>query len=115
MADMTKMTSIEQLNSAVQATEDQPLLLFKHSTRCPISAHAYQEMNDYLHNSPNESVKYGIIYVVEDRPVSNEAAERLGVKYESPQVIFIKNGTPVWHTSHSEITSRTLADTLSEA
>lgn len=115
MADMTKMTSIEQLNSAVQATEDQPLLLFKHSTRCPISAHAYQEMNDYLHNSPNESVKYGIIYVVEDRPVSNEAAERLGVKHESPQVIFIKNGTPVWHTSHSEITSRTLADTLSEA
>lgn len=115
MADMTKMTSIEQLNSAVQATEDQPLLLFKHSTRCPISAHAYQEMNDYLHNSPNESVKYGIIYVVEDRPVSNEAAERLGVKHESPQVILIKKGMPVWHTSHSEITSRTLANTLSES
>lgn len=36
MADMTKMTSIEQLNSAVEATKDQPLLLFKHSTRCPI-------------------------------------------------------------------------------
>ena len=115
MADMTKMTSIEQLNSAKKTTEDQPLLLFKHSTRCPISAHAYQEMNDYLHNSPNESVKYGIIYVAEDRPVSNEAAERLGVKHESPQVILIKNGTPVWHTSHSEITSRRLADTLSEA
>ncbi|MGQ8874012.1 bacillithiol system redox-active protein YtxJ [Paenibacillus sp. TSA_86.1] len=115
MADMTKMTSIEQLNSAVQATEDQPLLLFKHSTRCPISAHAYQEMNDYLHNSPNESVKYGIIYVVEDRPVSNEAAERLGVKHESPQVILIKKGMPVWHTSHSEITSGTLASTLSES
>ncbi|WP_434750328.1 bacillithiol system redox-active protein YtxJ [Paenibacillus amylolyticus] len=115
MADMTKMTSIEQLNSAVQATEDQPLLLFKHSTRCPISAHAYQEMNDYLHNSPDESVKYGIIYVVEDRPVSNEAAERLGVKHESPQVILIKKGMPVWHTSHSEITSGTLASTLSES
>ena len=112
---MTKMTSIEQLNSAVQATEDQPLLLFKHSTRCPISAHAYQEMNDYLHNSPNESVKYSIIYVVEDRPVSNEAAERLGVKHESPQVILIKKGMPVWHTSHSEITSGTLANTLSES
>ncbi|PQP80430.1 bacillithiol system redox-active protein YtxJ [Paenibacillus sp. PCH8] len=115
MADMTKMTSIEQLNSAVEATEDQPLLLFKHSTRCPISAHAYQEMNDYLHNTPNEQVKYGIIYVVEDRTVSNEAAEQLGVKHESPQAILIKKGIPVWHTSHSDITTTTLTNVLSES
>lgn len=115
MADMTKMTSIEQLNSAVEATEDQPLLLFKHSTRCPISAHAYQEMNDYLHNNPNEHVKYGIIYVVEDRPVSNEAADKLGVKHESPQAILIKKGISVWHTSHSDITSATIANALSES
>ncbi|CAI6067487.1 hypothetical protein PAECIP112173_02038 [Paenibacillus sp. JJ-100] len=115
MADMTRMTSIEQLNSAVQATEDQPLLLFKHSTRCPISAHAYQEMNDYLHNSPNEHIKYGIIYVVEDRPVSNEAAERLGVKHESPQVILVQKGMPTWHTSHTDITRYTLANTLCES
>lgn len=115
MADMTKMTSIEQLNSAVEATEDQPLLLFKHSTRCPISSNAYQEMNDYLHNNANENVKYGIIYVVEDRPVSNEAAEKLGVKHESPQAILIKKGIPVWHTSHSDITRATLTNVLSES
>lgn len=115
MADMTKMTSIEQLNSAVEATEDQPLLLFKHSTRCPISANAYQEMNDYLQNSPNEQVKYGIIYVVEDRPVSNEAADKLGVKHESPQAILVKKGIPVWHTSHSDITSTTITKALRES
>ncbi|QOS80138.1 bacillithiol system redox-active protein YtxJ [Paenibacillus sp. JNUCC31] len=115
MADMTKMTSIEQLNSAVEATEDQPLLLFKHSTRCPISASAYQEMNDYLQNSPSEQVQYGIIYVVEDRPVSNEAADKLGVKHESPQAILVKKGIPVWHTSHSNITSTTITNALRES
>lgn len=115
MADMTKMTSIEQLNSAVEASEGQPLLLFKHSTRCPISANAYQEMNNYLQNNPNENVNYGIIYVVEDRPVSNEAADKLGVKHESPQAILVKNGFPVWHTSHSDITSSTLTNALSES
>ncbi|MBE7682731.1 bacillithiol system redox-active protein YtxJ [Paenibacillus sp. P13VS] len=115
MADMTKMTSIEQLNSAVEATEDQPLLLFKHSTRCPISANAYQGMNHYLQNNPNENVNYGIIYVVEDRPVSNEAADKLGVKHESPQAILVKNGIPVWHTSHSDIASSTLTNVLSES
>ncbi|MNC84367.1 hypothetical protein D3C75_1389150 [compost metagenome] len=60
-------------------------------------------------------MKYGIIYVVEDRPVSNEAAEKLGVKHESPQAILVKKGTSIWHTSHSDITSTTLTQVLSES
>ncbi|KAF4325189.1 hypothetical protein G195_001359 [Phytophthora kernoviae 00238/432] len=72
-------------------------------------------MNDYLQNSPNEQVKYGIIYVVEDRPVSNEAANKLGVKHESPQAILVKKGIPVWHASHSDITSTTITKALRES
>ncbi|WP_225999586.1 bacillithiol system redox-active protein YtxJ [Paenibacillus sp. BJ-4] len=112
MATMTKMTTVQQLNSALEASSDKPLLLFKHSTRCPISSGAYQEMESYLQAAPNESIEYGIIYVVEDRPVSNEAADRLQVKHESPQAILIKDGEAVWHTSHSNITARTLHDHL---
>lgn len=113
MAYMTKMTSVEQLNSALGATNNQPLLLFKHSTRCPISSRAYQEMDHYLQNQPNENVDYGIVYVVEDRPVSNETEAILGVKHESPQAILVQNGKAVWHTSHSNITSTALTSVLS--
>ncbi|URJ58584.3 bacillithiol system redox-active protein YtxJ [Paenibacillus polymyxa] len=112
MATMTKMTTVQQLNTALEASSDKPLLLFKHSTRCPISAGAYQEVESYLHGDPNENIEYGIIYVVEDRPVSNETADRLQVKHESPQAILIKDGEAVWHTSHSNITARALHDHL---
>ncbi|AOK88891.1 bacillithiol system redox-active protein YtxJ [Paenibacillus sp. SEL1] len=112
MATMTKMTTVQQLNTALEASSDKPLLLFKHSTRCPISAGAYQEVESYLHGAPNENIEYGIIYVVEDRPVSNETADRLQVKHESPQAILIKDGEAVWHTSHSNITARALHDHL---
>lgn len=112
MATMTKMNTVQQLTTALEASSDKPLLIFKHSTRCPISSGAYQEMESYLQAAPNENIEYGIIYVVEDRPVSDEAANRLHVKHESPQAILIKDGEAVWYTSHSNITAHTLQDHL---
>ncbi|MFK4300910.1 MULTISPECIES: bacillithiol system redox-active protein YtxJ [unclassified Paenibacillus] len=112
MATMTKMTTVQQLNAALEASSDKALLLFKHSTRCPISSGAHQELESYLQGTPNENIEYGIIYVVEDRPVSNEAANKLQLQHESPQAILIKGGEAVWHTSHSNITARALHDHL---
>jgi bacillithiol system protein YtxJ len=66
----------------------------------------------YLQDEPNESVEYAIIYVVEDRTVSNEAASLIGIKHESPQVILVNVGNPTWHTSHSHITSDALKERL---
>ena len=115
MKTLTRMTSIEQLNDGIALSSEAPLLLFKHSTRCPISAHAYKEVLAHLQDSPADKVNYSIIYVVEDRSISMEAADRLGVKHESPQVILVKDGSPVWHTSHSHITSSGLSAVLSES
>ncbi|MDR0271033.1 bacillithiol system redox-active protein YtxJ [Paenibacillus sp.] len=112
MATMTKLTTSEQLQTALESSKDKPLLLFKHSTRCPISARAYQQVMSYLQNEPNETVEYGLIHVVEDRPVSLEAADLLGIQHESPQVILVKNKAPLWHTSHSHITADVLKQHL---
>lgn len=112
MATMTRLTTIEQLNTALEASHHKPLLLFKHSTRCPISAAAYQQVISYLEDEPNESIEYGIIYVVEDRPTSLEVADLIGIKHESPQVILVKDKKAIWNTSHSYITSRALKDEL---
>jgi bacillithiol system protein YtxJ len=107
-----RIQSIQELNDALERSASQPLLLFKHSTRCPISAGAHKEAEAYLNGTPREDVTYGLIYVIENRDVSNEAAERLGVKHESPQAILIKDGQAVWHTSHSKITKSTLEEIL---
>ncbi|GAA0135800.1 bacillithiol system redox-active protein YtxJ [Paenibacillus sp. YSY-4.3] len=114
MAALKRITSIEELAQTVEGSALKPLLLFKHSTRCPISSGAHREVDAYLNHNPNEAVTYGVIYVVEDRAVSNAAAEHLGVKHESPQAILVKNGQAVWHTSHSDITSEVLEGILAE-
>lgn len=112
MATMTKMTTNEQLRTALESSHQKALLLFKHSTRCPISAGAYDQVASYLKNQPNEQVDYALIDVVADRQISNEAAETLNVKHESPQVILVRQGAPVWHTSHSHITAEALRGNL---
>ncbi|ANF97638.1 bacillithiol system redox-active protein YtxJ [Paenibacillus bovis] len=113
MTNVNQLTTIDQLQEALDHTAERPLLVFKHSTRCPISAGAYSEFQSYLGGSPSEEVDYGLIYVVENRDVSNAAAEKLDLKHESPQAILIKNGEPVWNTSHSRITSSALREALS--
>lgn len=112
MFTLTRIISIEELHSLLDNSRKKPLLLFKHSTRCPISSGAYREVEAYLNDNPNEEVTYGLIYVVEDRNVSNEAAERLNVKHASPQVILVKDGQSHWNTSHSAITSEALRGIL---
>lgn len=112
MATMTKMTTNEQLLNALDSSNQRAVLLFKHSTRCPISARAYEEVSAYLQNQPNEQLDYAMIDVIADRPVSNEAAESLNIKHESPQVILVIQGAPVWHISHSHITTEVLRGKL---
>ncbi|ANS75028.1 general stress protein [Paenibacillus yonginensis] len=112
MSALTKITSTEQLQHVLTSSSDRPVLLFKHSTRCPISARANQEVLKYLGDQPNENVTYGLIHVVEDRPVSLKAADLLQVKHESPQAILVEDGRAVWNTSHSGITADVLKEIL---
>ena len=112
MPMLTKITSTEQLQEVIDASSERPVLLFKHSTTCPISARANREVLKYLENQPNENVLYGLIHVIEERPVSLTAADLLAVKHESPQAILIKDGQAVWNTSHGGITADTLQSIL---
>lgn len=84
-------------------------LLFKHSTTCPISAAAYSEFQAFLQD---QSVPAAVIHVIEDRPVSNEVAERFEIKHESPQLFLLEDGQVKWHTSHWKITKDAIAQAL---
>ncbi len=81
-------------------------LLFKHSSRCPISFHAQREYEAFVEAHPN--VPTGWIDVVKQRDWSRWAAEVLGVTHESPQAIWIRDGHAAWHASHGGITAKEL-------
>jgi len=86
------------------------VLIYKHSTRCPISVMAYQEMGE-LHDARPE-VPVRVIDVHESRAVARYVAERTGIVHHSPQVILLVDGEPVWAVSHFEVRARALAERL---
>ncbi|WP_139991172.1 bacillithiol system redox-active protein YtxJ [Paenibacillus paridis] len=99
-----EITTIEEWNNVYEASATRPLVVFKHSTTCPVSANAHQEFSQYLDGTPREDVDYVLVKVIESRPVSNQIAEDTSVKHESPQIMYIDKKEKVWSATHWSIT-----------
>ncbi len=86
------------LEELLARSHEGPVLLFKHSNSCPISARAYRQM---------EGVKapVSIVVVQKNREVSRAVEQRTGVRHETPQALVIRNGRAVWNASHFDITA----------
>lgn len=109
MSTYQELHSIEELNGFLDTPGKK--LLFKHSTVCPISTAAYEEFQAYLNE---QAVQAAVILVREDRPVSNEVAERYGIKHESPQVFLLDGSDVKWHTSHWKITKNSIGEAFGQ-
>mgnify|MGYP000268297740 CR=1 FL=1 len=106
MAQWTEITELSEWEAALEGSDQQPFVILKHSTTCPVSASALEEFEAYLEEAPNETHKYLLVKVIESRPVSNQIAEDLQVKHASPQIILVKNKEQGWNTSHWSITEK---------
>ncbi|OBR62312.1 general stress protein [Paenibacillus oryzae] len=107
-----EITTIDEWSEALKASSERPLVVFKHSTTCPVSANAHQEFSNYMNGSPREDVDYLLVKVIESRPVSNKIAEDTGVKHESPQIIYVDKGAKVWTASHWAVTKAHISAVL---
>lgn len=99
-----EISTVEEWNDIVAKSSERGQVILKHSTTCPVSANALQEYEQYLQGNPNEGIDYTLVKVIESRPVSNQITEDLGVKHESPQMIYIKDNAKYWATSHWSVT-----------
>jgi bacillithiol system protein YtxJ len=106
MANYREITTIEEWKQALEASGDKPLLVLKHSTRCPVSSAALEEYEEYLQESPKEEIDYALVKVIESRPVSNQIAEDLSLKHESPQIILVKDQAKYWSATHWSVTKK---------
>lgn len=101
-----EITTLEEWNEIKEKSSEKPVLLLKHSTRCPVSTSAYEEFEAYIEDHPDQKVDYVLVKVIESRPVSNQIAEDLGVQHASPQIFLIKDKASYWNTSHWSITTK---------
>ncbi len=96
------VTDSQELDDLIARSHTAPVLIFKHSTTCPISAHAHREMAQVSGDVMSE---VPIVVVQSAREVSRLVAEQTGIRHESPQAIVLRNGAVVWSASHFDITT----------
>ncbi len=106
---MITLDSEAALETCFAASEANPVLILKHSTRCPISSGALREVRDFLEEREGDVPAAYINYVVENRDISNAIASRLGIRHESPQAFLVSQGAVQWQASHGGITAPAIA------
>lgn len=94
------LTEEQQLNTIKDQSLGQPVVIFKHSTRCSISSMAKNRLE--REQAPENALFY-YLDLIKYRPVSNKIAEDFSVHHESPQVLLIRNGECVYEESHNGI------------
>ena len=104
MGQIQQITTLQELDSIWEYAKQQKVLLFKHSTTCPISANASEQVRQFSQTVEGVGTKIAVVHVIEDRPISNEIANRLQIKHESPQAFLIYQEKVIWHASHWKIT-----------
>lgn len=109
---MKELTSIDALDEMLASSGEAPVILFKHSTTCPISARAAMRVEDYLDEPLENSPEIFMVNVIQARSVSNAIADKLHVKHQSPQMIIVRDGKAVWNASHGAITASAIADAV---
>lgn len=104
MGKLTELHEIDDLEKVWTASKEKPVLLFKQSTTCPISAEAFNQYQSFLEESDADLSAY-FVKVRETREVSNQITEDLDVRHQSPQILLVKDEKSVWDASHTSITA----------
>ena len=97
----------KQLEQIKEQSRQQPVVIFKHSTRCSISSMAKSRLE---REKPTENVLFYYLDLIRYRPISNKVAEVFQVHHESPQVLIIKNGECVYDESHNGISMQDISE-----
>jgi bacillithiol system protein YtxJ len=86
-----------------ESSKKTPILLFKHSTRCSISAAAKGRIERKWDDKNPMNPKPVYLDLIAYREVSNKIASEFKIEHQSPQVLLIKDGVCTYHSSHYDI------------
>jgi bacillithiol system protein YtxJ len=98
--DWITINSPAQVAEIKEKSKTTPQVIFKHSTRCAISAMAKSRLD---RSKKPDNIDFYYLDLISYRSLSSQVADDFDVSHESPQVLVIKDGKCVYNESHSAI------------
>ena len=105
------LSSLQELDHILANPQEKPIVFFKHSIRCGTSSYAKHRLEEGW-DLDDADLDFYYLDLINHREVSNAIAQRTGVTHQSPQIIVIKAGTPVFNMSHHQISIEELNNGL---
>ncbi len=105
------LTDFRQLNDIKERSNNKTQVIFKHSARCGASRMVLNQFINTYVLTENDLDLY-FLDLINFRTVSNEVGYTFQVMHESPQLLVIKNGEVVAHSSHGGVNTIDLNDFL---
>ncbi len=106
-ATFNRIDTFDRLDEVFTASHEHPVVIFKHSNSCGISADLHYQLS-----SVNGEIN--MVVVQESRALSDAIAERTGFRHQSPQAFVIKDGKPVYQASHYAIDPRAIQEHITK-
>ncbi len=106
------VTDPQAFDELLARSHDAPVVIFKHSTTCPISSRAHGQMSQVA--TGGGAGQISLVIVQRASELSRRVAEQTGLQHESPQVIVLRNGGVVWSASHFDITTEAVEKVVRE-
>lgn len=103
-----ELNNINDLETALKASHEHPVALFKHSTRCSVSFMAKKTVE----RTWDLDIDAYYLDLIAHRDVSNAIAEQLNIVHQSPQMILVKNGQAIYNASHGSIDIDAMSEKL---
>jgi bacillithiol system protein YtxJ len=97
------LNDLGELDAIVAVSSTQPVLIFKHSTRCSISSTALNRLERSWNDADSNHTLPYYLDLIAHRDISQAIATRFGIEHQSPQALVIKNGVCIYHASHFDI------------
>ena len=92
-----------QWKEIIEQSWQQPVLVFKHSTRCSISVMALDRINRSWKPENENSISAWYLDLLNYREISNQIAADTGVEHQSPQMLLMHKGQCALSETHQAI------------
>jgi bacillithiol system protein YtxJ len=101
------LTDDKQLDLIKEQSKQQPVIIFKYSTRCGTSSMIKSRLE--RSGPPPANTLFYFLDLIRYRAISNKIAQDYHVHHESPQVLVIRNGECIYDDSHHGINMQDIA------
>lgn len=104
------LENLDQLEEVKKQAQSGPVIIFKHSTSCSISAMALNRLERSWDEEEMEGITPFYLDLLSHRDISNAIATEFGIPHQSPQVLLLTGEGCIYDASHMSISYSALKE-----